>query len=119
MVKKESMLNQTQILFTSDMHVAVGVVVANATKDKNNMLKAGSPLSGDLKARTTPFVAAAEGKEAVGVLLHDVKFEGEEDANATLLISGFVNMDRLDEATAKLITEDVIASLKGNVTFLK
>lgn len=55
---------------------------------------------------------------AVGVALHDVDVTAG-NANATLLIFGFVNIDRLDTDVKALITPAVKAALSGKVTFLK
>lgn len=56
--------------------------------------------------------------DAVGVLLHDVDVTFG-NANGTLLIHGFVNLDRVDETTQLLITADVIANLAGRILFLR
>jgi hypothetical protein len=56
--------------------------------------------------------------DAVGVLLHDVDVT-LGNANGALLIHGFVNLDRVDEATQLLITADVIADLAGRILFLR
>lgn len=56
--------------------------------------------------------------DAVGVLLHDVDVTFG-NANGTLLIHGFVNLDRVDEATQLLITDDVVADLAGRILFLR
>ena len=55
---------------------------------------------------------------AVGVLLHDVDVT-DSDGNATLLIWGFVNMNRLDKTTAAKITATRKTELAGKVWFLK
>ena len=55
---------------------------------------------------------------AVGVLLHDVDCTAG-DNNGTLLIFGFVDLNKLDTATAARITAPVKAALSGKVTFLK
>jgi len=55
---------------------------------------------------------------AVGVLLHDVDVT-DADANGTLLIWGFVNMDRLESDISALITSTRETELAGRVFFLK
>ena len=70
---------------------------------------------GDVTAGTSPVDGT---NNAVGVLLHDVDVTAG-NANATLLIFGFVDLDKLDTATATSITGAVKAALKGAVTFLK
>lgn len=111
----------TQILFNTQNQVSVGVVVSNAvssqTVDGRKIVKAGTPLTGDLTTRTTAFTAAGE-SDAVGVLLHDVDVT-DGNANGTLLIWGFVNLDRIDSTTQALITTEVKEFLSGKVYFLK
>lgn len=58
------------------------------------------------------FTAATDDK-AVGVLLHDVDVTAGDD-NGTLLIFGFVNINRLDEATAAAI-QAAASDLDGKV----
>lgn len=129
------MLNQTgitkvtgaapvQILFNVQNKMSVGVKLAKnfsgaVSVNGRKIVKAGYPLNGDLTARGTAFVAAADSTNpAVGVLLHDVDVT-DADANASLLIWGFVNLNRVDETTAALITETRKTELAGKVWFLK
>jgi hypothetical protein len=124
-IKKETVVSPTQILFMTQPYAAVGVQVTNtgisADSDGRKILKAGTPVTGSLQARGTAFVKASttEGvSNAVGVVVHDVDVtDGAE--NGTLLIFGFVDLNKLDTATAALITTEVETALKGKVTFLK
>ena len=70
---------------------------------------------GSVTAGTSPVDGT---NNAVGVLLHDVDVTAG-NANATMLIFGFVNLDRLDAATQALITNAVKIALNAKVTFLK
>lgn len=130
-IKIESAVNVNQILFCTNPQVSVGVVVDSTagTEDEatgRTIVKAGTPLNGDLTARNTAFVKAADdstgsagdAKPAVGVLLHDVDVT-DGDANGALLIFGFVNLERIDTTTAALITATRKTELAGKVTFLK
>ena len=129
------MLNQTgitkvtgaapvQILFNVQNQMSVGIKLAKnfsgaVTENGRKIVKAGTPLSGDLTTRGTAFVAAADNTApAVGVLLHDVDVT-DNDANATLLIWGFVNLSRVDSTTASKITANRKTELAGKVWFLK
>ena len=129
------MLNQTgitkvtgaapvQILFNVQNQMSVGIKLAKnfsgaVTENGRKIVKAGTPLSGDLTNRGTAFVAAADtSAPAVGILLHDVDVT-DNDANATLLIWGFVNLSRVDSATASKITANRKTELAGKVWFLK
>ena len=122
-----------QILFNVQNQVAVGIKVSKSatgtvTENGRKILKAGTPLNGDLTARGTAFVNAADntdstgqspnGKPAVGILLHVVDVTNA-DANASLLIWGFVNLSRVDYTTVAKITATRISELAGLVWFLK
>lgn len=113
-----------QILFNVQNQFSVGIKVDDAnyvTKNGRKIVKAGTPLSGNLGARETAFVKATTSSgssNAVGILLHDVDVT-DGDANGTLLIWGFVDLNKLDTATTALITTEVKTALKGGVTFLK
>lgn len=117
---KTSLSSPRQILFNVQNQVSVGIKLAKdfagaVTENGRKIVKAGTPLNGDLANRSEVFTAAAD--SAVGVLLHDVDVTTSE-ANATLLIWGFVNLDRVDEATKAKLTAEVQASLAGRVYFL-
>ena len=121
-IKIESAVNVNQILFCTDPQVSVGIVVDDAafvTENDRKIVKAGTPLNGDLTARNTAFVKAVDTtKPATGILLHDVDVT-DGNNNGTLLIFGFVNLERLDTTTAALITTTRKTELAGKVTFLK
>lgn len=119
-IKKTSAVSTNQILFATTPQMSVGVVVANtgitAGADGKKIIKAGTPISGDLTARTTPFTKAST--SATAILLHDVDVTSG-NANATALVFGFVDLNKLDTTTANLITSEVKTALSGKVTFIK
>lgn len=114
-IKKTTGAAPVQILFDVQNQVSVSVVVDDGysvTRDGRKIVPAGTPLSGSLTARNTAFVKAVDntaesgasnGKPATGVLLHDVDVT-EGDTNGTLLIWGFVDLNKIDTTTAALIT---------------
>lgn len=111
-----------QILFNVQNQMSVGVKIAKnfagaVTENGRKIVKAGTPLTGDLTARDTAFTAAGA-DNAVGVLLHDVDVT-DTDANCSLLIWGFVNLNRIDSTTAAKINTGVKTALAGKVWFLK
>ena len=55
---------------------------------------------------------------AVGILLHDVDVT-DGDANGSLLIWGFVNINRIDATTQAMITSALETALAGRIWFLK
>lgn len=129
-IKKTTGYNTTQILFDVSNQKSVGVVVdasSNKTNGENvnghTVLRAGTPLTGKLTARETAFTAAnTDGSDVVGVLLHDVDLGvsgSEENANGTLLIWGFVNMNRVSSKAESLLVENVQNGLAGKIWFLK
>lgn len=121
-IKKTTYGGPVQILFNVQNQMSVGIHVDDAysvTRDGRKIVPAGTPLSGDLTARTTAFVKAVDNTApATGVLLHDVDVT-EGDANGTLLIWGFVDLNKVDSTTAALITATRKTELAGKVTFLK
>lgn len=120
-ISKVSGVPRTQILFNVQNQVSVSIKIgknfAGATAENGRkIVKAGTPLTGNLTKRSTPFTAAS-GNDAVGVLLHDVDVT-EYDANGSLLIWGFVNLDRVDATTKGKLTGEVQDALSGKVYFL-
>lgn len=119
-IKKTTAGAPVQILFNVQNQMSVSAIVsaaAGVTVGSKKIVKAGTPVTGDLTNRATAFTAAGT-NNAVGVLLHDVDVT-DGDNNASVLIWGFVNLDRLDSTTAAKITEEVKTALKGSVWFLK
>lgn len=114
-IKKTTGAAPVQILFDVQNQVSVSVVVDDGysvTRDGRKIVPAGTPLSGSLTARNTAFVKAVDntaesgasnGKPATGVLLHDVDVT-DGDTNGTLLIWGFVDLNKIDTTTAALLT---------------
>lgn len=117
-VRKETYGNTNQILFAIEHQVSMGVVVSKSlgvAEGTKKVVKAGTPLTGNLDARTTAFTAATAGSSteasnAVGVLLHDVDVT-TGDANGTLLLFGFVNTNRIDATTKAMLTDTVKAAM--------
>lgn len=126
-IKKSSYVSTNQILFNTDPFVAVSIIVNDALgvtdpATGRKIVKAGTPLAGDLTKRETAFVAvnnasATLDSDAKGILLHDVDVT-TGDANGTLLIFGFVNVDRIDSTVMAKNDEYVKKALKG-IYFLK
>lgn len=119
-ITKVTAVAPNQILFNVEHQLSVGIVCGNTdvTADTNGkkILKAGTPMAGTLTARDTAFTKASD-TTAVGVLLHDVDVTAGNN-NGTLLIFGFVNIDRIDDTTAALLTTEVQGALPM-IKFLK
>lgn len=101
-----------QILLDPALKYTMGIVVSDdaGTEDgttKKKIVKAGTPLTGNLDARTTPFTKAnTDGSDVVGVLLHDVDVT-TGDANGEIVIFGFVNMNRIDSTVQSELNTNV------------
>lgn len=127
-IKKSSYVSTNQILFNTDPFVAVSIIVDSALgvadpATGRKLVKAGTPLTGDLTARETKFGAVneasdSEASNAKGILLHDVDVT-TGNANGTLLIFGFVNVDRIDETVMEKNNDYVKKALDGKIYFLK
>ena len=121
-IKKTTGLNVKQILANTVMQASVGCIVGQdsaTTVGGRKIVLAGTPVSGDLTNRKTKFVKHADSTaDAVGVVLHDVDVTDGDD-NATLLIFGFVNLNRMDTQAQSLITPGVKTALNGKVWFIK
>lgn len=119
-VKREVFNDVAQILLDPALKYTMGIVVADdvGTNDPSTgrkVVKAGTPLTGNLDERTTAFTAAADSgtpsaSNAVGILLHDVDVTAG-DANGEIVIFGFINMNRIDATTQAKITATVKAAL--------
>ena len=122
-IKKTTYGGPVQILFNVQNQMSVGIRVDDAysvTRDGRKIVPAGTPLSGDLTARTTAFVKAVDTTHpATGVLLHDVDVT-DGNANGTALIFGFVNVNRVDSDVATAITTAAAATgASTKITFIK
>lgn len=122
--------NPKQIMLADEVMVSFGVVVGNtgvsAGSDGRKILRAGTPITGDIEARNTAFQKATSStsgepsvttSNAVGILLHDVDVTSG-NANGSIVLFGFVDLDKLDSETFALITAEVKTALAGKVTFL-
>lgn len=120
MIKKQEFGGPNkQILIAEDSYkVTLGAVISDTGAeevDGKKILRAGTPVKGDLKARTTAFTKEANAPTAV--LLHDVDVTNGK-ANGTIVVAGVVDLNRLDATTAALITETVETALP-KIIFIK
>lgn len=118
-VKTSYPKNPKQIMLADSQMVSFGVVVADtgvsAVKGRK-IVKAGTPIYGDIEARNTAFKVSGEGNPA-GILLHDVDVTAG-NANGSLVVFGFVDLDKLENDVFALITSEIKTALDGKVTFL-
>lgn len=112
------------ILWAVEHQVSVSVQIANtgivADAAGKKIIKAGTPIGGTtnvLENRATPVVAtntAGDGANTQGILLHDADVT-LGDANAAMLIWGFVNLDRIEVVPVA----EAKTALKSKVAFIK
>lgn len=107
------------ILVADSLAFSLGAVIGNtsvtAGADGRKIIKAGTPLTGDILKRNTAFTVGTSAN-AVALLLHDVDVT-DGNANGTILISGYVDYDKLDADVQELITVEVAAKLT-KITFI-
>lgn len=110
---------QKQILLADELAFTIGAQIGNAGVTANEagrkVVKAGTPLKGDLLDRDTAFVVASA--DANVVLLHDVDVT-EGDVNGTIVVGGYIDLLKLDEDVQALVTDEVRTAL-NKITFLK
>lgn len=106
--------NQKQILIGMDSYYIAMPAIINGTAGET--MFAGQPLAGDITDRDTGFTEA-EGA-AVGVLLHDVKFDEDGKANGTLVLAACIDLLKLEEEVQTAIESatglDRIIFVKGS-----
>lgn len=107
------------ILVADSLAFSLGAVIGNtsvtAGADGRKIIKAGTPLTGDILKRNTAFTVGTSAN-AVALLLHDLDVT-DGNANGTILISGYVDYDKLDADVQALITNEVAAKLT-KITFI-
>ena len=114
MVHKESYgAPQKQILIADGTAVTLGAQIGNAgvaEVDGKKIVKAGTPVSGDLLDRDTAFVVETTAPTAV--VLHDVDVT-DGDANGTIISTGHIDKLKLDADVQAMITAGVVTALKA------
>lgn len=120
-IEKTIGFTQNTILYCEEGKIALGVVVGNtgvdAGSDGKKIIKAGTPIEGDLTARTTAMEKIATPANAIGILTEDVDVTAG-NANASVYIAGVIDLNKIDSTTAALIDADVKGALKA-VHFVK
>lgn len=120
------MLNQTQvrttvgttrktILVDEKNSTAVSCIISSAAVEADGsgrkIVKAGTPLTGDLKNRTVAFTTTADASNVVGIAMHDVDVTAGS-ANGAVLIFGTVDWSKLDSSVQTALTAEIVTALK-------
>lgn len=127
-IKKVSAFTEKTILIAPELAFSMSCKVANtgltADSTGKKIVKAGTPLAGNLEARNTAFTVAKDttaesvtSSNATCMLLHDVDVT-EGNANAQALIFGFVDTGKLDTDVVSKLTASARAAL-SKITFVK
>ena len=107
------------ILVADSLAFSLGAVIGNtsvtAGPDGRKIIKAGTPVAGNILKRNTAFTKGSDA-DAVAILLHDVDVT-EGNANGTILVSGYVDYDKLDTDVQALVTNALVAKIP-KITFI-
>lgn len=108
---------KTILIGQESFHIALPAIIGNTglTADSNGkkILKAGTPISGNIEKRDTAFVKAstADSKSnATAVLLHDVDVT-EGNNNGTIVLAGCIDLLKLESDVKALVTAEVKTAL--------
>lgn len=104
---------EKHILIANDSYMVTlpGIIKATGVEAGSNgkkVVKAGTPLYGDIEKRDTGFAISGAGNP-VCVLMHDVDVTAG-DENGTIVIAGCVDLLKLDSSV-----RTAIASVKANL----
>ena len=105
-IETKSFGNDKQILIAPELAFTIGCLVTNtdvsANAEGKKVLKAGTPVGGAdvLTNRQSVLVQNTEAPQ--GVLLHDVDVT-KGQANATLVVEGTIDIEKLDEEVKALV----------------
>lgn len=118
------MLNQTGIttktagtrktILVDELNSTAFSVVVDATgvsedSEGKKILKAGTPIAGDLKARNTSW--KKETTSPKGILLHDVDVTTGA-RNAQVVVFGFIDVSKVEDDVKAMLTSTVENALK-------
>ena len=126
-VKTTKYITPKTILSAPELAYTLPIKIANtgvsADSDGRKILKAGTPIAGDLTAafkkatETAGSSSAAASTNAIGLLLHDVDVTNGTE-NGTILVSGAVDIAKIDATTAALYTTATKSAL-NKIIFMK
>lgn len=116
---------EKQIMVADELTFSLGARIGNTgvspDSDGRKIVKAGTPLYGDFTARGTAFVVettSGDSSNANCIALHDVDVTAGTE-NGTIVLFGFVDLNKLESSVAALITDEVVAALDKRITFIK
>lgn len=114
-IETKSFGNDKQILIAPELAFTIGCLVTNtgvsADAEGKKVLKAGTPVGGSDVLVNRQAVLAKNTDAPQGVLLHDVDVT-KGQANATLVVEGTIDIEKLDEEV-KTLVNTASANFKG------
>lgn len=115
-ITKTSYGTPKTLLANSTMRHAVSCIIANtgviAGDGGKKIVKAGTPLKGDLTNPNTPFTTAGAGDTPIGVCQTDVDVTNG-NANGSCLVFGFIRKSAMDSAT-----QEAFAAVKAKLPLI-
>lgn len=104
---------EKHILIANDSYMVTLPAIIKATgveagSDGKKIVKAGTPVYGNIEKRDTGFTISGEGNP-VAVVMHDVDVTAG-DENGTIVIAGCVDLLKLDDSV-----KTAISSVKANL----
>lgn len=106
------------ILIANDSYMVTLPAIIKATgvtagTDGRKVVKAGTPLYGDIEKRDTGFtIAGSQGASPVAVLFSDVDVTAGDD-NGTIILAGCVDLLKLESSVKTALTSAIKTSLRG------
>ncbi len=116
MVSKETYGVEKHILIANNSYMAtlparVTNTGISADSDGKKIIKAGTPLYGNIEKRDTAFtVSGSEGATPSAIILHDVDVTAGAE-NATIVLAGVVDLLKLESSVQTALTATVKAAL--------
>ena len=111
--------NPKQIMIADSEMISLGVQIANtgveADSNGKKIVKAGTPITGDLRKRNTAFTVTST-NNAVGIVLHDVDVTAGTE-NGVIVIFGVVDLEKLESDVQSKITATIEGALDGKIFF--
>lgn len=115
--KTEYGIRKDIVIGVESYYIALPAQVTNtgisADSEGKKILRAGTPVSGDITKRDTAFVKASTSggaSNATAIVLHDVDVT-EGANNATIVLAACIDTLKLDTDTKALITSEVKTAL--------
>lgn len=107
---------EKHILIANDSYMVTLPAIIKATgvtagSDGKKVIKAGTPLYGNIEKRDTGFtIAGAEGASPVAILMHDVDVTAG-DENGTIVLAGVVDLLKLESSVKTALTSAIKAAM--------